>query len=138
MLNPREKFIWIWSIIGDILNLTPQCCGWPPETFGEENYLSELGKMQFVVDATSRNCKGNPWFCYAPFSFTFIFILSYKIFERMTLASEHSSLGKPNNIGFSLRRIYTNHSVQFRCVRAAYSRVGEDRARPTQVLIASE
>ena len=22
------------------LRLTPQCCGWPPETFGEENYLS--------------------------------------------------------------------------------------------------
>ena len=55
-----------------------------------------------------------------------------------SFANEHSSLGKPNNIGFSLKRIYTYHSVQFRCVRAAHSRVGEDRARPTQVLIASE
>ena len=53
-------------------------------------------------------------------------------------ASEHSSLGKPKNIGFSLKRIYTYHSVQFRCVRAAHSRVEKDRARPTQVLIASE
>ena len=89
--------------------------------------------MQFVVDATSRNCKGNLWLCYALFAFTFIIILSYKIFERMTLASEHSSLGKPNNIGFSLKRIYTYHSVQFRCVRAAHSRVGKDHARPNQV-----
>ena len=32
----------------------------------------------------------------------------------------------------------TYHSVQFRCARAAYSRVGKDRARPTQMLIASE
>ena len=55
-----------------------------------------------------------------------------------SFASEHSSLGKPNNTGFSLKRIYTYHSVQFRCVRAAHRRVGKDRARPTQVLIASE
>ena len=55
-----------------------------------------------------------------------------------SFASEHSSLGKLNNIGFCLKRIYTYHSVQFRCARAAYSRVGKDRARPTQVLIASE
>ena len=70
--------------------------------------------------------------------FHLYFILSYKSFERMTFASEHSSLGKPNNIGFSLKRIHTYHSVQLRCARAAYSRLGKDRARPTQMLIASE
>ena len=89
--------------------------------------------MQFVVDATSRNCKGNLWLCYAPFAFTFIVSLSYKIFERMTLLPVSTQALASQTTLFFFKRIYTYHSVQFQCVRAAHSRVGKDRARPTQV-----
>ena len=49
MLFSGEKLTW--STIGDILYLSVVAV----ETFGEENDLPQLGKMQFVVDATRRN-----------------------------------------------------------------------------------
>ena len=49
-----------------------------------------------------------------------------------SFASEHSSLGKPNNIGFSLKG-YILITVYNFGVSEQHSRVGKDRARPTQV-----
>ena len=61
--------------------------------------------------------------------------------NRFELQQKNCLGGKfapPPPYKLGLKRIHTYHNVQFRCVRAAHSRVGEDRARPTQVLIASE
>ena len=49
-----------------------------------------------------------------------------------SFASEHSSHGKPNNIGFSLKG-YILITVYTFGVSKQHSRVGTDRARPTQV-----
>ena len=52
----------------------------------------------------------------------------------MTLlpVSENSSLGKPNNVGFSLKGYILTTVYNFG-VSEHHSRVGKHRARPTQV-----
>ena len=138
MLNSREKFIWcrggslplhwstsLLSFLAGHLKLSEKkitCLNLekcsllltPPAEIARETYGSVMHHLL------------------SPFA------IVQKFRKNDSFANELSSLGKPNNIGFSFKRIHTYNSVQFRCARAAYNRVGKDRARPTQMLIALE
>ena len=141
MLNSIEKFIWWIIAIGDITQPHSSVFWLATWNFRRGKLLVLTWKNAVCCWRHQPKLQGKPmplWLCYAPFAFMHLyFILSYKSFERMTLLLV-STQTLPNNIGFSLKRIHTYHSVQFRCARAAYSRLGKDRARPTQMLIASE
>ena len=121
------------------LNLTPQFFGWPPELSERKITCLNLEKCSLLLTPPAEIARETyaAMVMLCTICFHLYFILSYKSFERMTLLPV-STQTLPNNIGFSLKRIHTYHSVQFRCARAAYSRLGKDRARPTQMLIASE
>ena len=55
-----------------------------------------------------------------------------------SFASEHSSLSKPNNIGFFLKGYILITVYNFGVPEQHTVELGKDRARPTQTLIAPE
>ena len=66
----------------------------PLKTFGEENDLPQLGKMQFVVDATSRNLQGKPMTLLSTICFHLYFHPVVQNFQKNdSFAGAHPSLG---------------------------------------------
>ena len=137
MLNSRKKFIW-W-IIGDITQPHSSVFWLATWNFRRGKLLVLTWKNAVCCWRHQLKLQGKPMVLLCTICFHLYFHPIVQNFRKNdSFASEHSSLDKPNNIGFSLKRINAYHSVQFWCARAAYSGVGKDRARPTQLLIASE
>ena len=96
-----------------------------------------LEKCDLSLTPLAGICKENLWLCQAPFAFTFIFILLYKISERMTLLLVSTqALAGQNNIGFSskgyiLKTVKKIHTISV-CAGST-RRSWKDRTRPTEV-----